>query len=294
MERVLKTFEINLDAKQSISNPPFTVVDGDNGNILRITLTDDGLPVNMLDCFVMAVFSKPDGRTAEQDNDGHGLTVTGEENNIIEIALYLSSISPGLVECEIQVYSDLNMDTLITTARFNFNCRRAIMNGNTLPKTDEWPVLVDMIKRIEGAEEELADLNVETREAAADANAAADRANNIAEAVEVAEAQRVVNEAKRIENENKREAFIYGMSASALTLPPGSPAWAHVDSSGESAKIQFGIPTGKDGRDAVNVSVEGFFYLYITELGDLHVVVADGMPPPLYINEAGELIYSIA
>lgn len=294
--KVRKRFAISLDAKRATSNREFEVVDGDNGNVLAVSLTDDGVPVNLEHCFVMAVFSKPNGRTAEQDSNGNGLLLFGM--NELEIELYLSSVSPGLVECEILVFSGEAQDTLITSARFNFACRRGIVNRDTIAQTEEWPLLVDMMNRVEYAEDELEILNGETRAAAEEAHTAANRANAAAQNAEsfaVAEAQRVANENGRITAEAAREAFVYGMSAEAMTLPADSPAWAAVDSTGESARLQFGIPKGRDGKDAVNVSIEGFYYMYITELGDLHVVVAEDAPkPPLSINENGDLIYSIA
>lgn len=102
---VIKRFNVELDIKRSSSNREFEVVEGDNGNELVVTLTDDGEPVDLSGCIVIAVFSKCDGRTAQQDNQGHGITVGGEHNNELTIELYTSSFAPGLVECEIQVIS---------------------------------------------------------------------------------------------------------------------------------------------------------------------------------------------
>ena len=85
---VQKTFSIALDIKRPTANPDFEVVAGDNGNILQVTLTDDGAAVDLTDCLVCAIFSKSDGHTAQQDNDGHGITTEGNE---LTISLYTSS-----------------------------------------------------------------------------------------------------------------------------------------------------------------------------------------------------------
>lgn len=85
--KMRKRFQINLDAKRATSNREFEVVDGDNGNVLAVTLTDEGVPVDLTHCFVMAVFSKPNGRTAEQDSNGNGVLLFGA--NELEIELYL-------------------------------------------------------------------------------------------------------------------------------------------------------------------------------------------------------------
>lgn len=84
---VNKTINIALDLKrvtpQSQTIP--ILVEGDNGNIFVITLTDDGSPVDLSSCKVLAVFSKvSDGTTSEQDTEDaivalseYGLVLTG-------------------------------------------------------------------------------------------------------------------------------------------------------------------------------------------------------------------------
>ena len=72
---VLKQFEIALDISRSISNRAFTVVEGDTGNVLHITLTDDGEPADLSGCRVLAIFSKSTG-TSSQDSGAEGGGVT--------------------------------------------------------------------------------------------------------------------------------------------------------------------------------------------------------------------------
>jgi hypothetical protein len=84
---VNKTIPIALDLKRVTSQPVDipTLVEGDNGNIFVITLTDDGVPVDLSSCRVYCVFSKvSDGTTTEQDTqdafitlDAYGITLTG-------------------------------------------------------------------------------------------------------------------------------------------------------------------------------------------------------------------------
>ena len=47
MAAVKKTFDIALDIADAGANREFTVVDGDNGNVLAILLTDGGYPVDL-------------------------------------------------------------------------------------------------------------------------------------------------------------------------------------------------------------------------------------------------------
>ena len=84
---VNKTINVALDLKrvtpQSQTLP--ILVEGDNGNIFVVTLTDDGTPVDLSSCKVLAVFSKvSDGTTSEQDTEdaivelsAYGLVLTG-------------------------------------------------------------------------------------------------------------------------------------------------------------------------------------------------------------------------
>lgn len=151
-----KTFRVSLDMKApTAQRNEWEVVEGDNGNIIEITLTDDGEPVDLSGCKVLAVFGLPTGVTVEQDTDEGSVTISGTDHNIITIALKTGSFSPGrsssgLMKCEIQVYSGVPQNTLITSAQFTFRCRRAIMNDDTIAATDEYPVLVELIEEVQG------------------------------------------------------------------------------------------------------------------------------------------------
>lgn len=149
---ILKTFNIALDVKRPVSNRDFEVVDGDTGNKLCVALSDGGTPVSLADCRVVAVFSNSAG-TASQDNqreDG-GITVTGESSNVAEIRLFPASVAPGSVECELQVYSGDGQDVLVTSAKFNFRCRRSMLNPRTIEATNEHPLLVALISEVNNA-----------------------------------------------------------------------------------------------------------------------------------------------
>jgi hypothetical protein len=151
-----KTFRVSLDMKApTAQRNEWEVVEGDNGNIIEITLTDDGEPVDLTGCKVMAVFGLPTGVTVEQDTDEGSVTIGGTDNNVITIALATGSFSPGksssgLMKCEIQVYSGAQQDVLITSAQFTFRCRRAIINDQTIEATNEYPILVELIKQVQG------------------------------------------------------------------------------------------------------------------------------------------------
>lgn len=234
---VKKRFSVNLDVKNSSSNRPIEVVEGDNGNEIGVALTDGGAPVDLTGCRVLAVFSKSDGRTAQQDNDGHGVVMEEEKEGRFTIALYTGSFSPGLVECEIQVLSGEAFATLVTSAKFNFSCRRSIMNRDTVQAIDEYPILTELIGRVTETENSLSD--IAERE---DARASAENERLAAE-----EARRADEEQRRTLAEKWAAA-----SAAAATLPPGSAATAAVEMGERGVTFTFGVPRGEAGAPGDN------------------------------------------
>lgn len=146
---VKKRFDVALDMYRASSGRAFTVVEGDNGNEIHITLSNAGTPVQLSSCFIQAVFSRSDGTTASQHSDGGGITIAGSNEIIID--LYTSSFCPGIVECELQVFSGSDQSTLVTTAKFNFDCRHAILNEKTIAAAPEHPLLIKMLQEMNEA-----------------------------------------------------------------------------------------------------------------------------------------------
>jgi len=165
---VKKKFSITLDIADSGANREFTVVEGDSGNQLSILLTDGGEPVDLSGCRVVAVFSRSDGTSCQDSGDDEGgVTICGALNNQVDIDLYASSVAPGMVECELQIYSDSDLSTLVTTAKFNFTCRKAIMGEDTIAAAPQYPMLSSLIQRVE-------ELEASAAEAADNASSAAE------------------------------------------------------------------------------------------------------------------------
>ena len=131
---VNKVFDVDLDIKRPSSHRDFTVVNGDNGNRINVTLMDGDSPVDLTGCRIIAAFSRADGSTSLQDSgvQNGGITISPNDASKVAIDLFPASFSPGVVECELQVYSDASLSTLVTTARFNFICREAIVNSSTV------------------------------------------------------------------------------------------------------------------------------------------------------------------
>ncbi|MCE5235788.1 MAG: phage baseplate upper protein [Eubacteriales bacterium] len=143
MVQIEKRFSVALDIKRSVSNRAFEVVEGDNGNIIDVTLTDDGEAVDLTGCRVLAVFSKSDGvSTQDSGQEQGGIAI---DFNRVSIELSISSFAPGMVECELRVYSGERLTTLVTSAKFNFNCRKGIFNDSTAASANEYPLLMSLI-----------------------------------------------------------------------------------------------------------------------------------------------------
>ena len=252
---VQKRFSIALDIKRPTANRDFEVVEGDNGNILEIALTDEGEAVDLTGCLVCAVFSKSDGQTAQQDNDGNGVTVDADQPNRLTIELYTTSFAPGLVECELLVYSGEDRGTLVTSAKFNFMCRRGIANADTIQAASEWPILVDLVERCE--------------------------------AVEGAEALRVIAEGGRGDAEQAREAYAdkwRNIELFVQGLPHTVPPVVAVTEKADKFCVALGIPQGEPGL--VNTHTHGNMH------NNGSIGTAAGLP--VFTGEGGILLTETA
>ena len=221
---VNKVFDVDLDIKRPSSHRDFTVVNGDNGNRINVTLMDGDSPVDLTGCRIIAAFSRADGSTSLQDSgvQNGGVTISPDDASKVAIDLFPASFSPGVVECELQVYSDASLSTLVTTARFNFICREAIVNSSTVQASAEYPLL-------KALQDELASLRA-----------------SLDELMESAEAA----EEGRQTAENSREALYDKLSklrATATMLQSGADPTARVTESDGAKVIELGIPAGPQG-----------------------------------------------
>ncbi len=151
---ITKEFYVELDLKQATGNRDFTLVEGDTGNIIHVTLTDDGTAVDLSDCRVLAVFTKPTGSSMQDSaiEDG-GVTIGGADGNEVTIELFAGSFGTGTNACELQIYSGTERDVLVTSAAFNFYCRNGIIDDDTIISTDEYPQLTSLIRQVQAIED---------------------------------------------------------------------------------------------------------------------------------------------
>ena len=221
---VNKVFDVDLDIKRPSSHRDFTVVNGDNGNRINVTLMDGDSPVDLTGCRIIAAFSRADGSTSLQDSgvQNGGITISPDDASKVAIDLFPASFSPGVVECELQVYSDASLSTLVTTARFNFICREAIVNSSTVQTSAEYPLLKTLKDDLTSLKASLDEL-MESAEAAEEGRQTA---------------------------ENSREALYDKLSklrATATMLQSGADPTARVTESDGAKVIELGIPAGPQG-----------------------------------------------
>ena len=221
---VNKVFDVDLDIKRPSSHRDFTVVNGDNGNRINVTLMDGDSPVDLTGCRIIAAFSRADGSTSLQDSgvQNGGITISPDDASKVTIDLFPASFSPGVVECELQVYSDASLSTLVTTARFNFICREAIVNSSTVQASAEYPLLKAMQDGLTSLKASLDEL-MESAKAAEEGRQTA---------------------------ENSREALYDKLSklrATATMLQSGVDPTARVTESDGAKVIELGIPAGPQG-----------------------------------------------
>ncbi|MDO4390896.1 MAG: hypothetical protein Q4C92_04775 [Clostridia bacterium] len=221
---VNKVFDVDRDIKRPSSHRDFTVVNGDNGNRINVTLMDGDSPVDLTGCRIIAAFSRADGSTSLQDSgvQNGGITISPDDASKVAIDLFPASFSPGVVECELQVYSDSSLSTLVTTARFNFICREAIVNSSTVQASAEYPLLKTLKDGLTSLKASLDEL-MESAKAAEEGRQTA---------------------------ENSREALYDKLSklrATATMLQSGADPTARVTESDGAKVIELGIPAGPQG-----------------------------------------------
>lgn len=151
MPENFKTFAIALDTKQELYVQPFTIYEGDTGNRFVITLTDDGVAVDLTDCRVAVVFSGAMGTAMQDSWTGTGdVSIGGASHNIITIDVHSGAYATGLNTCEVQVYSGATFTTLITSAFFTFTGEKPILDDETIQAAEAYPTLVYWAGVVEG------------------------------------------------------------------------------------------------------------------------------------------------
>lgn len=142
----IKEFNILLDIKKHNKSEEFEVVQGDyDTNVLNISIVEGFQPYNLDGVNVEIAFAKPDGTTVLQDID-NGVTIMDPIGGKIQCVLKTNTIAaPGRVFAEVRILQGLK---LLTTAKFSFFVRKAIVNDETIISTNEFPILNQKIEEV--------------------------------------------------------------------------------------------------------------------------------------------------
>lgn len=77
----------------------------------------------------------------------NSVIISGDDSNIITVALKAASYGAGTNNAEVQIYS--GADTLVTSANFNFRGRKGIMNDETIRSEQKYPVLTQLLSTVQ-------------------------------------------------------------------------------------------------------------------------------------------------
>lgn len=77
----------------------------------------------------------------------NSVIISGDDNNIITVALKAASYGAGTNNAEIQIYSGDNV--LVTSANFNFRGRKGIMNDETIRSEQKYPILTQLLSTVQ-------------------------------------------------------------------------------------------------------------------------------------------------
>ncbi|HWQ98145.1 MAG TPA: BppU family phage baseplate upper protein [Clostridia bacterium] len=135
-----KDYSITLDMMRTLPFRPFEVVEGDTGNLLHVTLLNNGDAMNLSGCSIQIAFASSNGFAMQDETSG--ITKTAETGTF-DVALLATAYGAGNVSADVQVYSGENNKTLITSTRFDFRCRKSLISGEIIRANAAYPPLVE-------------------------------------------------------------------------------------------------------------------------------------------------------
>ena len=255
MAEVYQDFYIDLDVKYSASNREIILKEDDTGVRFHMNITDDGEPVDLSGCRIVALFAGGKGIAAQDSSlDDSGVTINPDIVGRIDLDLFTSSFAVGYNECDIQVYSRDDRSLLITVPTFNFTVDRSHANEDAIVSRPEFPLLVNLVTQ---TEEALAAAN----EALENANEAIDRAENaIASTGDMTKSVYDTNDSGVVDDAEKlggQAPSYYATAASVSAITPASigavPTTRTINGKSLSADIALtaadvsAVPTSQKG-----------------------------------------------
>ena len=149
-----KDYSITLDMMRTLPFRPFEVVEGDTGNILHVTLLNNGDAMDLSGCAIQIAFASSSGFAMQDETSGIAKTAA---TGTFDVSLLPSAYGAGNVSADVQIYSGAHSETLVTSTRFDFRCRKSLISGDIIRANSAYPPLIEAARIAnEAAEEALA------------------------------------------------------------------------------------------------------------------------------------------
>ena len=135
-----KDFTIALDMMRTLPFRPFEVVEGDTGNILHVTLLNNGDAMDLSQCEIQIAFASSSGFSMQDETSG---IVKTQQVGSFDVTLLPTAYGAGNVSADVQVYSGERSETLVTSTRFDFRCRKSLISGDIIRANTAYPPLIE-------------------------------------------------------------------------------------------------------------------------------------------------------
>lgn len=135
-----KDFSVTLDMIRTLPFRPFDVVEGDTGNILHVTLLNNGDAMDLSNCAIQIAYASSSGFAMQDETSG---IVKTAAMGTFDVTLLPSAYGAGNVSADVQIYSGEHSETLVTSTRFDFRCRKSLISGDIIRANLAYPPLVE-------------------------------------------------------------------------------------------------------------------------------------------------------
>jgi hypothetical protein len=135
-----KDYSVTLDMIRTLPFRPFEVVEGDTGNILHVTLLNNGDAMDLSECAIQIAYASSSGFAMQDETSG---IVKTAATGTFEVTLLPTAYGAGNVCADVQIYSGELSETLVTSTRFDFRCRKSLISGDIIRANMAYPPLIE-------------------------------------------------------------------------------------------------------------------------------------------------------
>lgn len=162
---VSKQYDFVLDLDKGYQSETLSIIQASNNvRKFKVRLTKEGLPFDLTNCIVKAVYSKPDD-TIVLNN----VEIADIEDGCITVGLTEQCLSEeGRVRCEIVVIDVLN-ESFITFPMFSFKAKGSLFVGSGVESSTELQTLIEAITKVESFDDIADEIMLEIRNSLAQA-----------------------------------------------------------------------------------------------------------------------------